>query len=298
MHADEVPTSSALVRRLLAAQFPEWAALSVEPVAPFGTDHALYRIGDGLVARLPRRRVNVLSLEKERRWLPRLAPLLPLAIPLPLADGAPAVGYPFTWSIYRWLDGESADTAPPADVTQTATDLAGFIAALQRIDASDGPPPGEHNSFRGVPLEARDAFTRSGIEALLGVIDVEAATAVWNEALAAPSWHGEPLWHHGDLDARNLLVVDGRLGGVIDFGCLGTGDPACDVAVAWKLLDANARDVFRAALDVDDATWARARGWVVSQAVGALSYYTLETNRALYTEARRWLGEVLTAARP
>ena len=294
MHADEIPTSAELVRRLLAAQFPEWAELPVEPVASFGTDHALYRVGAELVARLPRREVNVASLEKERRWLPKLAPLLPLSVPVPLADGEPGDGYPFTWSIYAWLDGESADREPAVDAT---LDLAGFIVALQGIDARDGPPPGAHNSFRGEPLERRDASTRAAIAALGDAIDSEAATAVWEEARAAPAWQREPLWIHGDLDARNLLVVDGRLTGVVDFGCLATGDPACDVAVAWKMLDARGRDVFRAVLDVDDATWTRARGWVMSQAVGALSYYTLETNRALFTEAERWLDEVLTTAR-
>jgi aminoglycoside phosphotransferase (APT) family kinase protein len=297
MHADEAPTSAALVRRLVAEQLPHWAGLPVEPVASFGTDHALYRLGDELVARLPRREVNVLSLEKERAWLPRLAPLLPLAVPVPLADGGPGAGYPFTWSVYRWLDGDSADVAPPADLTQAATDLAGFIAALQRIDASDGPRPGAHNGFRGEPLARRDESTRTWLATLRGVVDTRAALAVWEEGLEAPEWERAPIWLHGDLDRRNLLVTGGRLSGVIDFGCLGVGDPAWDVAAAWKVLDAPARDVLRAALDVDDATGKRARGWVVWQAVGALSYYSLETNRALFTEARLWLDEVLTTAR-
>ena len=297
MHPDEVPTSGSLAENLVAAQFPEWAKLPVERVASFGTDHALYRLGPELVARLPRREVNQGSLRRERRWLPRLAPHLPLAVPTPVADGRPGFGYPFEWSVYRWLEGEAAEHEPVADAAQAAADLAEFVAALQRIDPSGGPGPGPHNAFRGVPLARRDAGTRASIDELRDDIDARAAIALWEEALAAPEWHRPPVWHHGDLDVRNLLVTNGRLSGVIDFGCLGVGDPACDVAVAWKVLPAEERGRFREALSVDDATWTRARGWVVSQAVNALSYYTLETNRLLVLEARRWLGEVLTTAR-
>jgi len=242
------------------------------------------------------REVNEGSLRNERRWLPRLAPHLPLAVPIPVAEGRPGIGYPFEWSVYRWLDGDPAERKPIVDLTQAATDLAAFIVALQRIDPSGGPTPGPHNAFRGEPLARRDRSTRTSIAALRGSIDAEAALAVWEDALEAPEWKGVPVWHHGDLDVRNLLVTDGRLSGVIDFGCLGVGDPAWDVAVAWKMLPAADRDVFRAALAVDEATWVRARGCTLWQAVGALSYYTLETNRVLALEARRWLEAVLTTA--
>jgi aminoglycoside phosphotransferase (APT) family kinase protein len=292
MHPDEVPTSPALVRALVDEQFPEWAELPVEPVASFGTDHALYRLGGAMVARLPRRTVNEASLRSERRWLPRLAPHLPLAVPLPLTDGRPGYGYPFEWSVYRWLDGEPAEHEPIADLARAASDLAEFVSALQRIDPTGGPTPGPHNAFRGAPLERFDERTRASI-AELGVD----AAALWEEALAAPPWDRAPVWHHGDLDVRNLLVKHGRVSGVIDFGCLGVGDPACDVAVAWKVLPTEQRDRFREALAVDDATWIRARGWTLSQAVNALTYYTLETNRMLVLEARRWLAEV-TRERP
>jgi aminoglycoside phosphotransferase (APT) family kinase protein len=296
MHPDEVPMSAALVRRLVDQQFAEWADLPAVRVASFGTDHALYRLGTELVARLPRREVNEWSLKNERHWLPRLAPQLPLAVPKPLADGRPGFGYPFEWSVYRWLDGEAAEHEPIADPSQAAADLAQFVSALQRIDPSGGPGPGPHNASRGEPLARRDEGTRASIAALRDEIDVEAATGLWEEAVAAPEWHRPPVWHHGDLDVRNLLVTEGRLSGVIDFGCLGVGDPACDVAVAWKVLPAEERCRFREALSVDAATWTRASGWVVSQAVNALSYYTLETNRVLVLEARRWLGEMLVEA--
>jgi aminoglycoside phosphotransferase (APT) family kinase protein len=293
MHPDEIATSVSLVRRLVAAQFPEWAKLPVDRVASSGTDNALYRLGSDKVVRLPRRDVDTLRLEKERRWLPQLARLLPLAVPVPLADGKPGEGYPFEWSIYRWLDGETADRQTLADLTQTATDLAEFVLALQGIDSADGPPPGEHNAFRGEPLAERDDSTRKAIAALRISFDADAVTAAWEHALSAPDWDRAPVWIHGDLDLRNLLVTNGRLNAVIDFGCLGVGDPACDVMVAWKVLSAETRDVFRGALSVDDATWARARGWALSQALGAISYYTLDTNPVLVHQGRHWLAEVL-----
>ena len=293
MHADEVDTDVTLVRRLLAAQFPRWADLPIEPVRPFGTDNANYRLGDDMVVRLPRRERTSRTLEKERQWLPRLAPLLPLAVPVPLAAGMPGEGYPFTWSVYTWLRGENATGERISDRGQLATDLAEFIAALQRIATTDGPPPGEHNFFRGEPLARRDVETRAAIAALDGKIDVDAVSAAWEEALRSPEWQRAPVWVHGDLDARNLLVANGRLSAVIDFGGLGVGDPACDVMVVWKVLTADTRHIFRTALAVDEATWARSRGWALSQALIALPYYSLETNAVLVQEAQRWMAEVL-----
>jgi aminoglycoside phosphotransferase (APT) family kinase protein len=297
MHADEVDTDVALVRRLIAVQFPHWVDLPIRPVESFGTDNALYRLGDDMVARLPRHEATVATLRKERAWLPRLAPHLPLAVPLPLADGVPADGYPFDWSVYTWLPGADAIAAQTADPVQLADDLAGFIAALKNIDPSGGPAPGEHNFLRGVPLAQRDAPTRAAIATLARDVDAEVLIDVWQSALTAPVWSGPPVWIHGDLDARNLLVTEGRLSAVIDWGGFGAGDPAYDVMVAWKVLSGEARDAFRRALAVDDATWTRARGGVVSQAVIALAYYTLETNPVLVREAQRWLGEVVGGQR-
>jgi aminoglycoside phosphotransferase (APT) family kinase protein len=289
MHVDEVDIAPALVARLVAEQFPAWSALTIEPVPFFGTDNAIYRLGDDLALRLPRREKNVETLEKELLWLPRLAPLLPLPIPTPVAVGKPGDGYPFAWAVYRWVDGDNA-----ADLNaEGGEELTRFMLALQAIDATDGPPPGAHNARRGEPLARRDAPLRAALEALRPTLDDVAVTAVWDEALAAPVWADKPVWIHGDLDARNVLVRDGRLSGIIDFGCLGVGDPACDVMVAWKLFGAAGRNAFRFALAIDDATWARARGWALSQALIALAYYTEETNPVLVREARRWLGEVL-----
>ncbi|HYP21484.1 MAG TPA: aminoglycoside phosphotransferase family protein [Chloroflexia bacterium] len=297
MHPDEVDTDVDLVRRLLAAQFPHWADLSLEPVPSAGTDNAIYRLGDDMAVRLPRIEWATAQVDKEHRWLPLLAPHLPLAIPVPLAKGAPGEGYPWHWSVYRWLEGENATTERLADPRQAATDLAQFVAALHRIDPTGGPPPGPHNFGRGEPLAMRDTSTRAAIAALRegGILDagtVSAATEAWDAALRAPAWDGPPVWVHGDLQSGNLLAVQGRLSAVIDFGCLGVGDPACDVMAAWLFLSAETREVFRATLAVDDATWTRGRGWALSMGLIALPYYH-STNPILAGIGRRAIAEAL-----
>lgn len=290
MHADEVDTNIHLVCRLVAAQFPHWAGLPIRPVPSTGTDNALYRLGDDKVVRLPRIDWAIEDVEKEQRWLPKLAPFLPLAIPVPLAKGQPGEGYPWNWSIYRWLEGSEATIEGMADPHQAAIDLAHFVIALHHIDVTGAPPAG-----RGVPLVQRDAPTRAAIESLRGLIDTDAATELWDAAIAAPVWHGPPVWVHGDLRPGNLLAVDGRLSAVIDFGGLGVGDPACDVMAAWMFLSAETRNVFRAALQVDPATWARGRGWALSVGLIALPYYQT-TNPVLAGIARRAIHEALADA--
>src|SRR5579871_6107301 len=215
MHADEVDTDAALVGRLVAAQFPHWADLPVRPVRSAGTDNAIYRLGEGMAVRMPRIPGAVEQVDKEQKWLPHLAPHLPLAIPIPLAMGMPAEGYPWHWSVYRWLEGESVTIERLADPRNAAIALAQFVAALHRIDPVGGPAPGSHNFFRGEPLAMRDAEVRNAIASLQGIIDTGAATEAWEAALQAPIWHGPPVWIHGDLQAGNLLSVEGRLSGVI-----------------------------------------------------------------------------------
>lgn len=293
MHADEIDTDVSLVGRLLAAQLPQWADLPLRPVPSGGTDNAIYRLGDDMAVRLPRIPGGVEQVEKEQKWLPRLAPHLPLAIPVPQGRGRPGEGYPWDWSVYRWLEGENATMERLADPRQAAIDLAQFITSLQRIDPTEGPPAGPHNFSRGVPLAMRDDTVRTAIASLHGIIDTDAATVAWETALQAPVWQRPPVWIHGDLQSGNLLAVQGQLSGVIDFGGLGVGDPACDLIVAWNLFPAEIRDVFRAALAVDDATWARGRGWALSIGLIALPYY-LNTSPYMVRYARHTIAEVLT----
>ncbi|MEO7001472.1 MAG: aminoglycoside phosphotransferase family protein [Ktedonobacterales bacterium] len=292
MHDDEVHTDASLVRRLLTAQFPQWAELPIAPVPSAGTDNALYRLGENMVVRLPRIDWAVADVEKEQRWLPRLAPHLPLAIPMPLALGAPGEGYPWRWSIYRWLTGENATVARIADQDRAARDLAQFTTALRQIATKDWPLPEPPVASRGVPLATRDAETRAATASLEGALDTDAVSAAWEAALKAPAWNGPPVWIHGDLSPLNLLVEQGRISAVIDFGALGVGEPACDLMPAWNFFSAQTRRVFRAALAVDDATWARGRGWALSIGLIALPYYQ-HTNPVLANIARRAIAEVL-----
>jgi aminoglycoside phosphotransferase (APT) family kinase protein len=247
----------------------------------------LYRLGNDMAVRLPRIDWAVEGVDKEHEWLPRLAPLLPVAIPVPLAKGMPAEGYPWPWSVYRWLGGENPTIDRIADPDSLAKDLARFVEALHRIDPTGGPP-----ATRGVPLAMRDHPTRTAIADLQGTIDTHATTIAWDAALQTPAWSGPSVWVHGDLAPGNLLLQDGRLTAVIDFAGLGVGDPACDLMVAWNLLPANARNVFRADLGVDDTTWGRGRGWALSVALIQLPYYR-DTNPALAASARHVIREVL-----
>src|SRR5262245_414468 len=292
MHIDEVGTSESLVYQLLNTQFPQWGDLPIEPVPSAGTDNALYRLGDQLVVRLPRIHRATAQVDKEHQWLPSLGPFLPLATPIPLAKGRPGEGYPWNWSVYQWIEGENASIESVPNPRQTAIDLAQFITALQQINAAGGPPPGLHNFSRGEPLAVRDTRTRKAIASQQGTLDVDAVTDVWNAAIEAPVWHGLPVWLHGDLQSGNLLAQEGRLHAVIDFGGLGVGDPACDVMAAWTFFSAETRDAFRAALEVDEVTWARGRGWALSVGLIALPYYQT-TNPALAGIARRAIHEAI-----
>lgn len=291
MHADEREVAPELVRRLLRAQFPQWAEQPLERVRSDGTDNAIHRLGDDMAVRLPRYPASAAQAEKEAAWLPRLAPHLSLDVPVPLGLGRPGEGYPWSWSVCRWLPGETVRLGL-VDPHDAALALAAFLRSLQAVDPGDGPAPGDHNFERGVPLAARDGYVRDALARLAGEVDVRAAETEWETALAAPVWDRPPVWIHGDLHAGNMLANGGRLTGVVDFGGLGVGDPACDVMVAWTFLPPEARDAFGETLDVDDATWARGRGWALSVGVIALPYYR-ETNRALAANARKWIEAVL-----
>jgi aminoglycoside phosphotransferase (APT) family kinase protein len=257
---------AALVRRLLSKQFPQWAELPVQSVESEGWDNRSFRLGAHMVVRLPSAVAYSMQVEKEQRWLPKLAPLLPVPIPTPLAIGEPASGYPWRWSIYRWIEGDIAAPERIGELSDFATRLAEFLIALHRIDPTDGPPPGPHNFYRGGSLITYDAATRQAIAALKGRIDADAATEVWETALVN-TWDRPPVWVHGDVSAGNLLVQAGRLSAVIDFGMLGVGDPACDLAIAWTLFETESRKTFRALLPLDPGTWARGRAWALWKAL-------------------------------
>jgi aminoglycoside phosphotransferase (APT) family kinase protein len=289
-----MPIDSELVRRLLAAQFPQWAGLAVRPVEPGGWDNRTFRLGDDKKVRLPSAARYAEQAAKEQRWLPRLAPMLPLRVPVPIALGEPGEGYPWPWSVQQWLEGDAATLGRLGDLRRLAADLGQFLVALQRIPAQDGPAAGAHSFFRGGPLRTYDTEMRQCLVALRAALDVAAATATWDAALAS-RWSGQPVWVHGDVAAGNLLVRGGRLCAVIDFGCCAVGDPACDLVIAWTFLTGESRDAFRMSVGADRATWARARGWALWKAVRVLSGDP--AGASVHDQARQVIGEILAEHR-
>jgi aminoglycoside phosphotransferase (APT) family kinase protein len=265
-----IEINATLVKQLILAQFPQWAGLPVAPVDNGGWDNTTFRLGEGMSVRLPSALRYVAQVEKEQRWLPELRPHLPLSIPVPLGLGVPGAGYPWPWSIYGWLDGEPAHVARIHDLNRFAVDLAHFLVALRSIDARDGPVAGAHNFHRGGSLMVYDTETRQSIAKLADMIDVSLVTEVWETALTT-SWQGPPVWVHGDIAETNLLVKEGRLDAVIDFGSAGVGDPSCDLVIAWTFLDPPSRNEFRSAVALDPATWKRARGWAIWKALITLA---------------------------
>jgi aminoglycoside phosphotransferase (APT) family kinase protein len=286
MHVDEVHIDASVVERLLAEQFPALSGLPIARLQSTGTVNAIYRIGHELCARLPLVATYAASLEREARWLPWLAPQLPLAIPEPVGQGRPNDIYPLSWAVYRWLDGAVYSDGVVADEARAARDVARFIAALRRLDPSAAPAAGRK------PLRELDARTRAALRATGDIIDLDAALAAWDDALETPAWRGQGVWIHADLLRPNLLARSGRIEAVIDFGSAGVGDPAADVIAAWAVFGPAGRAVFRSALRVDDETWRRARGLALHQAALGMPYYA-ETNPGFAVLARRTLEQVL-----
>jgi aminoglycoside phosphotransferase (APT) family kinase protein len=276
VHDDELEIDEPLVRALVAEQFPQWADLPLVRAGD-GTVNVIYRLGDDKSVRLPRREARD---DTEERILGRLAAELAIEIPQVLARGQPGDGYPWNWWIATWLDGD-APVAPLA-----ADELARFVASLQAVDPVGAPEPA---GGRGRPLAERDRWVQDALER----VHAPGAAELWQEAMHAPEWDAPKVWIHCDLDRRNVLVRGGRLRAVLDWEGAGAGDPAVDVQAAWKLVASEDRDRFRELLAVDDATWLRAKGWCVSQALIALGYYTPENNPPIHAEATRWLAEVL-----
>lgn len=291
---EEQPPDRELAARLVATQFPQWADLPVTDVELSGWDNRTYRLGDELSIRLPRSRFYRDQVAKEQRWLPVLAPQLPAPIPRPVAEGAPGQGYPYAWSVYAWIDGAPATLERIADLSAFALDVASFLVALRACDATGGPAPGQHNFWRGGPLdryveEARTALATVSDE--LTPADRATAEDILDGAVAS-RWTHPPVWLHGDIAYGNLLVRDGRLAAVIDFGTSGVGDPACDVVLAWTLLSGASRRTFADALELDRDTWARGRGWCLWKALITVAG-NRDTDPTAADEARRVLHEVL-----
>ena len=289
MHEDEIDISVDLVHRLLVDQFPQWSSLPIERLPSAGTENAMFRVGDGLLARLPRIHWAADAPNREFRWLPRLAPGLPLATPVPLALGEPGRGYPWQWLVVEWLPGENAHDAPPADTGRLALDLAAFVNSLHSIEAPVGAP----GAGRGQPLVAVDHWVQEALTKLDDDIDVPAAKRTWERLVATSVWQGPPKWIHGDLTRTNLLVREGRLSAVIDFAGLGVGDPAADMIPAWAVLDGEDRAAFRLAVGVDEATWSRGQGWALAPALIAVPYYR-HSNPVIVEYSRKAISTLVT----
>lgn len=263
--------TASLVRRLVDSQFPQWSHLPVHPVSKDGWDNRTYRLGEHLTARLPTAASYETAVAKEGEWLPRLAPaLLPLEVPTVQGSGVPGQSYPFAWSVRGWIPGDTLEEAASAnrveDWEEVAAALGRFVRALQSCDTKGGPAAGEHCWYRGCSLKHYDEETRRVLGKQPAGVDCSAATLVWQAALAE-EWRREPVWFHGDLSAGNMLMQHGKLSAVIDFGTCGVGDPACDLVPAWTIFSGSSRRVFKDAVELDAATWARARGWALWKAL-------------------------------
>jgi len=286
--APDVHIDVGLVHGLVAAQFPQWAGLQLRPVASAGWDNAIFRLGDHLLARLPCRRVSAAHVEDEYRWLSVHSPLLPLKAPVPLALGRPGHGYPWPWTVCRWLRGTMAATASVNDLDAAARSLARFVASLQSIDPAGGRP----HEFRGLSLAAHAGNANDALAVLADRADVSQLANLLEKTVSASNWTGQPVWTHGDLHPANLLIEGRELSAVIDFGLLGVGDPACDLQVAWTYLTLRSREVFRSVLDVDEATWCRGQGWALQFGLRAVAYSA--DNPVLDQIGRRTLAEIQT----
>jgi aminoglycoside phosphotransferase (APT) family kinase protein len=286
MHEGEFDIDTVLVKQLLAEQFSHLAERPITVVRSTGTVNAIYRLGDDLCVRLPRVKAWAEGIDRERIWLPKLASHISLNIPKLHAQGKPTSWYPCPWAIYHWLEGSPYQDNLIRDERQAAHDLVNFILELRSADIS-GSPRGGRN-----PLAELNTLTRSAIEASQGVINTDAASEAWIRSLETQPWNGKPVWIHGDLLKPNLLVQGGRLCAVIDFGGVGIGDPAMDMVPAWSVFNKIGRDAFRQALDIDDNTWNRARGYALHQAVMIIPYYP-ETNPQFVILAKRTVDEVL-----
>lgn len=261
------PITTSLATKLIAAQFPQFSHLEIKPVDIDGHDNRTFRLGDAMLIRMPSMAPYALKVLKEQEWLPKLQQHLSVPIPKPLALGQPSNDYPWAWSIYAWLEGKSANalTFVDQELEPIALGLVQFLKELHQIEPSDSLLPGLHNYWRGDHVSVYDKQAREQISRLQGVIDSKAAFALWERAIRS-RWHQLPVWIHGDLASGNIVVKDGRLAAVIDFGGMGVGDPACDLVIAWTFFKKQSREIFKQEIGLDADTWDRARGWALWKA--------------------------------
>lgn len=290
LHDDQPEIDDALVRRLLRAQLPDLAGLPLRRLDSAGSTNAIHRLGTGFTVRLPLTAGGAEGVHREARWAPVLARAGPLPVPEVVATGEPGEGYPWPWAVHRWIDGEVLAEGRVPDPGRTARDLGAFVVALRGVDPAGAPPAHRAGPLAGADAEVRDAIDRlrHGVEPL----DAGAATAAWEAALAVPGPTGPPVWVHADLMPGNLLARGGRLAAVLDLATAGLGDPAVDLVPAWNLLPPPAVAAFRSAVDADDATWARGRGWALAMALVQLPYYR-DSHPVIAANARHVLGRIL-----
>jgi aminoglycoside phosphotransferase (APT) family kinase protein len=260
-----------LVKELVAEQFPELTYLEIRQVQLSGHDNKIFHLGDEMMIRMPSAKCYASQVLKEQEFLPKLSPFLSFPIPRPLFLGNPSKKYPFNWSIYSYLDGDSVSSLSLNNIQleNLAHDLAKFLKELHKINTSNGPPPGLHNYWRGDAPYVYDNDTRRLINKLSNEIDVSKAIETWEKAISS-KFNQDLVWVHGDFASGNILTRDGRLSAVIDFGCMAVGDPACDLVIAWTLLKVMDRQIFKDNLSFDEDTWTRAKGWALWKALVTL----------------------------
>src|SRR3990167_181520 len=294
MKQNKFDVSVSLIKNLIFEQFSQWKNLPIKEVEVQGWDNRTFRLGSEMLIRMPSAECYAVKVEKEQKWLPILAKHLSIKIPEPIAMGKPSKDYPWNWSIYKWIEGKSANTlnVNEKDLENIAKQVDQFLNELHKIDTAGAPSPGKHNFYRGGDLSVYDKETRSAIEKLKTFISAENVLKVWEKALGS-AWNKNPIWIHGDLSAGNILIQNNRLVGIIDFGGTAVGDPACDLVIAWTFLKNKSRKIFKANVNLDNDTWTRARGWALWKAVITLDSLKYKTSLEAF-EQKNIIEEIIS----
>jgi aminoglycoside phosphotransferase (APT) family kinase protein len=280
-----------LVRYLISNQFPKWKDYAIKPVSSQGWDNRTFHLGSDMAVRLPSSESYAPQAEKEQTWLPYLSQKLPFQIPVLLEKGNPSEIFPYKWGVYKWFDGDNLELELINDISRLANDIAHFLTQLQKIDTVNAPLAGQHCFYRGAPLEVYHAETKTAIHNLSEIIDLKFATEIWDKAVGT-KWEKPSVWFHGDIAKGNILTKNGELYAIIDFGCCGVGDPACDLSIAWTFLSEQARQVFKSELNLDEATWQRGRAWALWKALITIEGNIGKAENVKTKEAIKTLKEI------